>query len=282
MAASDYRQTGEAVMCPVATLNGALALEVGPSTINVENFVEVVSRAEDVQVGDAILIDDEVLRIDDIEDWPELTVSRGCGDTIPQAHSDGATVWFFTGNSGNDAIEYASGDTVGVKLAPFSLSGGAVPLEYVPPFEVTFNWRFSRPYAPADFKVNGTPWFTGPKTTTPLDSGVEFTWANRNRLSQADQLVSHDEGNLTVEPGVTYTATVFDNTDTEVNEYTGITGTSWTYARADMITDLPGKIGYVIFRATRDGLDSLFTYRVNVRVQMSGLGLTLGQHLGGI
>lgn len=283
MAVSDYNRTGEAAMCPTGQLAAPLPLAVGPNTISIANFVAIVSLEEDVNVGDAILVGEEIMRIDDISAWPSIVVSRGCADSVPAEHAAGDVVWFFTNGTGTDNVEYTSGDTIGVKLSPFTFASGEVPLEYVPSHEVTFNWRYLRPYLPGNFKVNGTPWFAGVKKTTPADSGLVFEWVGRNRLSQADQLLGHHEGGVTIEDGVTYTARVYNDMDTLVATYDGITGTTWTYPRASMLTDLPGLTGYVEFFAARDGFDSFFSYRtiVEYRETAGGLGSSLGESLGG-
>lgn len=283
MAVSDYSQTAEAVMCPTATLAIAVPVNGGPSTITVSNFAEVVSLAEDVVAGDEIMIGNEVMKINGVS-WPNLTVGRGCADTIPTAHAVGETVWFFARYTGSDEIQYGSGDTVGVKLAPHSFTGGAVPLEYVPAHEVNFDWRFAKPYPAAQLLANGSPWYAS-HVVDEESEGLVLTWANRNRIEQGDQTLAHHEGSVTIEPGTTYTARVYDDSDTLVASYDDLAGTTWTYPRADMATDLPGGVGYLTFHAVREDFESMQGYRIDFSLEAAppegeGLGFNLGFNLG--
>lgn len=266
MAATDYTQTGDSPACPVGTL--LTAITPLQAEFALDDFYEVAGfSAGDLVVGMAVLIDDEVCRLDDFA-FPFITVSRGCADTVPAAHAPGAVVWFFSENAGSDNIEYLAGETIAVKASPYTTTGETVPVEYTPALEVTFNSRFARPYPPADFKCQGSSWSEGVKFASAEDTGFLFTWAHRDRLLQRDQLLGHTEASIGPEVGTTYSAEVYNGSNALVNTFLGITGTSWEYPIADALADLPGLLGYVIFYSERDGLESLQSYRTDIEIQV--------------
>lgn len=197
-----------------------------------------------------------------------MQITRGCCDTIPQPHAIGTEVWFFDDFLARDNVEYAPTETISVKPLPKTAAGGPVPLASSPPEEITFNWRFARPYPPGLLKVNTADWFDG---FTLASGGVEelaFTWAHRNRVTQMDTLVDYTAGSITPEASTTYRAKVYDATDTLIATHDALTGTSWSYTLAQMNTDFgsptPGTTNaYVVFCSVRDSLESWQQYRVD-------------------
>lgn len=197
-----------------------------------------------------------------------MQITRGCCDTIPQPHAIGTEVWFFDDFLARDNAEYAPTETISVKPLPRTAARGPVPLVSSPPEEITFNWRFARPYPPGLLKVNTADWFDG---FTLVSGGVEelaFTWAHRNRVTQMDTLVDYTASSITPEASTTYRAKVYDATDTLIATHDALTGTSWSYTLAQMNTDFgsptPGTTNaYVVFCSVRDSLESWQQYRVD-------------------
>lgn len=259
MAASDYTIKKDGPLCAVAQLVGTLAHL--SETMTVTAFQP--TSANDVFIGMAVLIDDEILRVVDNADFPVIEIARGCADTVPQQHSPGATVWFFDDAVVSDDKEYTATDTIAVKGLVFTGLGGAVPIEEAPPLEVTFDWRAQRPYPPGLFRIDGEPWFDSVKVPGPGDS-LGFTYTHRDRILQADQLIDHSNGTIGPEPGTTYVAKVYTPGGTLVNIYSGITGEVWSYAELDAQADLPDGEGYIDFYSSRDGLESMQFYRTQV------------------
>lgn len=282
MAASDYVERGEGILCPVGMLGSAIGRNpVSDIELSITNF-EAVVPGEDVAVGMAVMVNDEIMRVDDIDGWPVIEVSRGCADTVPQEHDADSLVWFFSNSGGTDGREYVATDTVAVKMSNFTFSGGSVPVEHTPAHDLTFNWRFSRPYAPANVMVAGERWFVRTFRMGPYDTGLEVEWAHRDRVGQADQLLGHTEGSVGPEVGQTYTVRIYDDTDTLIHTYTGLTGTVWEYERAEALTHFPtGGLGYMTLCSTRLSLDSWQSYRIDFRISLGGLGEVLGENLGG-
>lgn len=277
MAANDYELLTDGPLCPI----GYLASPIGPgdSTVTIADFKPVAGASEDLVLGMAIMINDEIMKLGSTT-LPTLTVSRGCADTIPASHDADSVAWFFDNDTGSDGREYTAASTIGVKLLPFTGSGGSVPLEHAPPHALTFNWRFFRPYPPAQFKCNAAPWYSVPVQVT-ASSDATFTWVERNRLVQADQLIAHHEASVAAEVGTTYTVRVYDTTDTLKRTVSGIAGTSWTYTYANATSDLPSRVGYVTLHSVRDGFESLQGYRTDIQLGAPGLGEALGINLGG-
>lgn len=206
-----------------------------------------------------------------------ITLGRGCCDTVPAAHSAGDAIWFFDDSIGSDKLEYAGTETIGVKVLP-RVTAGALPIEHAPPAEVEFNLRFARPYPPGLVRVNGAPWFTTPITLSSGTPTLALTWAHRDRITQQDQLIDHLQASIGPETGVTYEARVYRGDGTLLRAVTGLTGTSWSYALADAVSDFSGAggdyPGYIVLRSVRGGLYCLQDYRIDFTLQSSGVTVT--------
>lgn len=275
MAASDYniRATINA-MCPSAHLGAAMPLEVGPTTIAIEGMQHVSNTvdAPDLVVGMGVMIEDEIFRLEAFSPT-SITLARGCADTIPQAHDDGALVWFFQNWTGTDGQEYLDGEIIGVKALPTTVGSNTVPVEGVPPNVITFNSRQIRPYAPGNVKLNGSPWFN----TATLDlasTPLAVTWAHRDRVGQHDILVSHPEASTGPEAGTTYSLRVYNTSGTLKREVLDIAGTSWDYALVDAQADFGITAGtgpafidaYLTLETVRDGRLSWQSYRAPFKI----------------
>ena len=95
--------------------------------------------------------------------------------------------------------------------------------------------------------------FYAPDSAAP----VTVSWSHRDRIVQADQLIDTAQGNVGPEPGTTYRLRIYSPVNTLRRTYSGITGTSQTYATADEITDGgPFSSLRVVLEAQRDGLTS--------------------------
>lgn len=260
MANSDYTLRGTGSFCTIAVLSAA----VNPldTVLNITGLRSV--GPGDRFVGMAVLLGDEVVRLDAIGSGT-ITVARGCADTIPAYHASGTEVWFFENAASSDNVEYVASGTIGVKVLPATTSA-TMPIAYAPPIELEFNSRFIRPYPPADFKVEGVPWFT---YTTPISSTnteLNFTWAHRNRVVQQDVLIGHTEASVSPEAGTTYVARVYKASDNSLlRTVTGITTTSWNYTASMAATDIgsatPPVAIYIDIVSARDGHESWQKYR---------------------
>lgn len=237
--------------------------------MTIMNFQEVQGPEVDLEVGMAVLVGDEIVRLDS-NTLPILDISRGCADTIPASHIAGTPVWFFSETADGDDREYTATTEIAVKVLPVSLTDGPVPISQAPPHDLTFNWRFFRPYPPGLLLCNGMPWHSDTFAFEDEDTAYTFTWKHRDRLLQADQLVGHGEDTVGPEPGTTYTAKVYDKDNVLVRTVTGITGETWVYDRADAEEDVPNGTGRVEIFSMRDGHESWSKYTTFIRPSGGG------------
>lgn len=274
MANSDYTVRGQGGITPHGLLQAALL--PGDGFMTITNFQEVQGPAADLQVGMGVMIGDEIIRLD-TNTLPTFAISRGCADTIPAAHAANSQVWFFSLSADGDNREYAATTEIAVKVLPVSATDGPVPISAAPPHDLTFNWRFSRPYAPGLMRCNGLPWYAGPFEFEDEDTEFAFSWRHRDRVLQADQLVPHGDASIGPEPGTTYTVLVYDSSNTLVRTVTGLTGETWVYDRADAEADVPSGTGRVEIFAVREGLNSWQRYVTFIR---PGGGVGFGAAFG--
>lgn len=281
MAASDYTIRGTGLMAPYAQLTaavdqGAATLAVGPVRSNDPSAISV---------GMTVMVGAEIMRVSSVA-LPNVGVQRGCADTVPMQHASGASVWFFDSEVGTDDVAYGAGSTIGVKVLPYTTSGGAVPVENAPALPLTFNWRHVRPYPPGRVQCDGDPWFT---RRFVMETGVDeltFTWTHRDRLLQSDQLIDHLADSIGPEPGTTYTVRVYRGNGTLLRTES-VASTVWEYLRPMAESDFAGAFnaeGYVEIESLRDGFESLMLYSIDIRIigLPTGLGEALGENLGGV
>lgn len=231
-----------------------------------------------VTVPTTAWIEDEIVEVTAYDATAHtMTILRGCVDTLPQTHSDGADIWFADISQGGDGREYASGDVVKLKMLTHTAS--AVLSETLAAEDsLTITARQGRPYAPGNFQINGVP-FADVDTDTADD--LVLTWTHRDRIIQADHIVSHTDGSTGPEVGVTYTVQVLDGI-TVLRTVTGLTTDTWTYTGAMFAADgSPGSMTLQL-KSVRDGIDSYQEYNWTFnRVVMSGYGRLYGEFYGG-
>ncbi len=251
---------------------------------------------DSLKIGMACLIEDEFLQLTAITP-SGITVKRGCADTVPARHPIASLIWFFDSNLvSSDAKEYSAGETTSVKYSPYTIGGGAFPVDQSPIDVVTFNHRFFRPYPPGQMRANAARWWIRQDLTAESPNLV-LTFAHRSRIIQSDQLVDHDVEDIGPENRTTYTARVYDALGMLKNTYTGIMAVlrdrygnmlepTWTYTWRQAMLDLgfggPTEVedivpGFIRFTATRDGFDSWQDYRIDFDVNMQGKFIKVAQ-----
>lgn len=241
MAAIDYTVRGGGTLCSLAELQTAVG--PGDTTLTIENFLD--TGVVTIEIGQSALLGAEIVRIESAVSGT-VVVARGCADTIPRAHAVGTLLWFFDQSVGTDEFEYAEGETIGVK-ALVKTTAREMAIDDAPPAEVQFVGRFARPYPPGRVQANGDPWYDGARADS-ITGGVTLTWAHRDRVLQADNLVDHESTSIGPEPGVTYTVVVYHPDDVSPRRIVeGITGDTFVYsldmAIADFYLDVGGSEG---------------------------------------
>jgi len=233
------REVGD--WCPSGILVADMPLQSGATSI----VLSSTSRLDDVEVGMAALVGDEIVRVDAVDyDTSTLTIGRGCADTVPASHASGTRVWFYDGFEGWDETAYTSGATLQAQLLT-NTSIGQLDPALASTDSLTLQGRQGRPYPPGNLLINGSAY---PSAVT---GDVVLSWAHRDRLLQADQLIDSEQGSIGPESGTTYSARLLRaDTLAELTSQSGITGTTATLSTT--------YIGSVIVElwSVRDGLDS--------------------------
>jgi hypothetical protein len=233
-------------------------------------------------IGQAILVDDEQMGVVAFDDTTgEIEVERGVADTIPASHAAAATVWTIDDDLVTDLRVYASGETVEAYVLTKTSSDVLDPAE-TDLITLDLTGRQGRPYPPGNVEVDGELALALPLPLVERDEPT-VTWAHRDRILQADQLVGHPEASVGPEVGVTYTVRVYDQDDPfgpPIRTETAIAGTSWQYLNADQVTDGNPVAVWIELESVRDGLASEQRYRFFV-VLASGYGYGYGYNYGG-
>ncbi|MDO5646294.1 phage tail protein [Paracoccus sp. (in: a-proteobacteria)] len=235
---SPYVVTSEAISAYQTDIPFSFAMDVG-----------LVAIGSPVQLGDEICRLNNIL-IDPVSGGGTIVLGRGCVDTIPQAHAAGAVAYVMGDGPGGDEREYMPGENIAVKVLPFT-SSGLLPLAQAPTDSIRLQGRQGRPYPPGRVRVNGV---LHGLVKDPVEGTVKLTWAHRNRLSQQDVLLAHEQAGTSREPGSSYRVRVYAGSAVEpVRTVEGITGTSFDYTSAMGRADglLPGD------RQVRFELDTL-------------------------
>ena len=197
------------------------------------------SRLDEVVVGSAALWGPEIVRVDTLDVVTgALTLGRGCADTVPVPHAAGERIWFYGDSAASDETEYTDGETIDVKLLTNTASR-QLDLALATAIPVTFDARLMRPYPPGKLRINGTSY------PDYIEGAYSLSWAHRDRLAQADQLIDTEMASIGPETGTTYTLRLYGETGTLLRTETGLTGTSyaWTAEQADSGLTVPGSEG---------------------------------------
>ena len=197
--------------------------------ISINTFVGSTSE---IKPGGYAYIDDEVLRIDDVDPiLLTVTVGRGCFDTIPVAHTAGAVIYFADGNDAVDPFEFAPGITVDGK-AVTQTSIGVLDVGDATEVSKTLVGRQFKPYPPSQVQIHGS---TSPASATffpatVVGDDVIVTWKHQDRIQQVANI--EDWFNVALgsqETSVTYTIRTYnDDTATLLSTDTGITAATFT------------------------------------------------------
>ncbi|HEL3241748.1 TPA: hypothetical protein UMF51_000559 [Stenotrophomonas maltophilia] len=216
-----FAEAGTADFAPTGLLTTAMPAKSEPTAIALAAGVSL----DAVEVGSEALIDDELVRVVSIDPVAAtLTVARGCVDSVPVQHAVGTRVWFTDEYVGFDGREYLANEAPEAKLITRTSQGELNP-DLATTIALTMRRRHVRPYPPGRLRINGDAY---PAEAWGTGGTVVATWAHRDRLLQADQLVDSEQSSIGPEPGTTYTARWYLQ-NTLVREQVGITATTDSY-----------------------------------------------------
>lgn len=271
----DFLSQGYSDFCPSSLLAEAM-LRIGTSQ------VASLSETEDLDIVEEnhyCLIGNEILAITAIDIVTgEVTLERGVLDTIPESHSIGDRVWFCDGQPLIVDTQFASGATPAVKYlteTPIDTLEEGDATTYV---SAALDQRQARPYPPGYLRVNSVA--LKEDMGIPILSELTVAWVHRDR-THATQNIQFVPQNSTTsygpESSVTYTLTIYDPSDSQLRQETGLTGVSYTYDAADERSDgglgggdpLHDRLRFEL-KAVRGGLDSFQEYDIIVRRSFQG------------
>lgn len=199
-AGSGYQEASLFDLCPFGLTSSPL--DPTTETFTLEDFTDLdqVTIGSFAQIG--IEENSEIIRIDSIDEITGVvTVGRGCLDTTPKRYlTAGQPVFFWDAYAGIDQTEYATGETVDVKIT--SITGqGEFDVETASVISVTLNQRALKPYAPGNLLINSESY----PIEFSLNGSIDFSWVGRDRRQQtAGEIYDHFFGNIGPESGVTY------------------------------------------------------------------------------
>lgn len=240
---SDYEVGMAADFCPNALIETLLPKTQSAVTVSLSD----VYLFDLVTVGQAALVNDEIMRVSAVTVNNQVTLERGCVDTTPAPHSANSRIWFYDAGVGVSDSVFAAGTSVTTKLLS-NTSANQLSLASAPSDSIAFVGRIGKPYPPARLRIDGRIYPDLVETDE-----VVVSWVGRNRLTQDDQLIPTTTANIVPEPNTTYTARLLKSgTSTQLAYESGITGTTVTFTGV-------GYVGYVDAEvwSVRDGIDSL-------------------------
>lgn len=245
-----YADHGRFSWTPTATLTSAIGYY---TTAIAFATADGLNR---VGVGEVAWLENECVTIIAIDAGAmTASIGRGSVDTVPVPHAAGARIWFPDGRGSGDGREYTVGETVDVKMRTRTNSA-ALSLTDAPEDAIVITARQGRPYPPGDLQTNGDRF----GDLIPVTGDIVFTWAHRDRLTQADHTLIHGDASTGPEAGTTYTIRMYDGV-TLFRTTSGISAATWTYDSTMLTAD--GSIIHITIEleSVRDGIVSHQKYR---------------------
>ncbi len=242
--------TAEMSFVPYITLNEDLA--------PYQKEVKFIAEGDYLALGnaEALLIDEEIVKIEAVDfKTNTLTLGRGCADTIPQAHKQGAQGWCYLFSLGSSNVKYTANEKLKMKLLTRTQQQ-VLEEEKAEELTITTRQRQARPYPPANVKVNGS--FTSSITTA---SQFKLTWSHRDRDVQADKLIAHEEESTILGEGVSYRVELIQNGDVVRTIQT--TETDFAYPDTEQVAG--EAFTQVGLYSVKNGLSSLQRYIFEVK-----------------
>lgn len=235
------------------TFISAIATAIGQTAAAVTCIL--AAPIKDVVVGDRAMIGSEIVRIDAIDLIANtVTIARGCIDTEPQSHAAGTKFLVYSGLTNAANRIFSIGQTANLKIITRTASDSLNPTTATVYTAQSSN-RLSRPYPPANVKINATYF---PEETDVTD-GLVITWEHRNRLTQ--KVPSFIESSSTVEAGTTYNLKIFDANNIEIDSQISVSSPYMFIVPIDVVNPIT-----IQLESERDSLKSNQAYSAKVTV----------------
>jgi hypothetical protein len=229
------------------TPHGITQVALDDSITDVSITLTGIANLADVDVGGYAWCDSEFMKVKSLDPVTgDVTLARGVLDTIPISHLSGEYVFFIDGGAYSATRDLATSNSYTQKFLP-TTSKGTLAIASATEYSHTVAERINTPYPPADFQLS--------------ESGdVTMAWKIRNRIN-GYSIAEQSDASQTAESGQTSTVRVYDN-GVLVHTASGLTGTSYTYTKAQQRTDFglvvtgttsPDATGEYVDSGTNDG-----------------------------
>lgn len=276
---SGYADAGEVDFVTATALLNTITAQADDVIVT----VAASPALEGVPANSLALIGSEIVRIDamtanglDID----ITIGRGCLDTVPAEHPSGSMLIFLQAADPLDSPTFLVSDVVGVKLLT-NTSSRTLSLFAAPEDTITFASRAIRPYPPGKLQINGS------YGIDQFDADLVLTWTFSDRTLQTTPIPEDaTHGNIGPETGTAYIVMVDaldQNGDVISNLDTVNVGAVTTYDWDDA-TVLPDGTNRLLFtvQAERDGYVSWQSPSITTAVLYSPFNLVPSVGVGTI
>jgi hypothetical protein len=246
--AADYADSGTGDWCPSGTIDVAILPTDTLITLAGAEDLELIEVGSTAMLGSDESA--EIVRVDAIDaDTFEITIARGCLDTVPKAWPLGTRFWSIDTYSSGSGNEYATAEVVDAKLLTRTTTD-LLAEGLAPGAALTLDQRAVRPYPPGLLQFDDAV-TNDMSYPAEMFGAITTTWAHRDRLLQDDQIIDTLEASIGPEPGTTYTVRYYQPVATLVNTQSAISG-----AAATAYTFPANGEARITVEALRDGFGS--------------------------
>ena len=221
---------------PVTTMDDPTGLVLAAAPSVDLDILDDCTAAQRLSGLNLFQIDDEIMAFDTVVlNGDGTTISgvlRGLHDTVPQAHTAGAPVWFFGDFAGQaNTAGMPTDATVSVKCLPVNPYGVVLDTA-VAAVMLTTKSRAQLPYPPGDVLINGTSY------PASVIGDAVMTWADRNRTAQGQNAIPQTQASVPGGIEGNYTIEILID-GVLISTHAGVTGNTFTYTAAQRLIDNP-------------------------------------------
>ncbi|WP_336932093.1 hypothetical protein [Acinetobacter bereziniae] len=288
---TDIATTGN--YCPIGKIINDIHFGYAPVTVRIDISIE---QLEKIKLKSAALIQEEIVRVDaiDYENF-KVTLSRGCVDSLAGAHIAGTEIWFYeeaiaiSSKPWSKRISPQYANYIYYKFQNFTKYEETDVKLYdeTDVFRIDYYsvlTRAFRSYPPAHVLFDGNILnYLAPCFSKPVEN---VTWRNRNRLTQADSLLSQQDASIDIEYG-TYTEITISLRQLNGNFYTSNLYDVGQVTTANLKTLQPDIYEFhaaQILIRTRNNVTAMNDPSINAYIydiEWFGFGMNFGRHFGG-
>ena len=197
--ASSYDDAGTGGFIFSSLVDHVIAQSVSQTVLNLSSIIDT----ELVYIGQCALINDEIVQVKAMNTGAnQVTVARGCIDTVAVQHASGSRIWFYDGSNVAEN-SMPTGQALNFKLlsrtARNTLGSASAAI-----LSMTAQQRIMRPFAPANPLLNDTSY---PAQLAATLSKV--SWSHRNRITQGTNVLNQLAASQSLETNSSYIVKVY-------------------------------------------------------------------------